>query len=79
MITLWVGLFGVICIIILFRPRVSPFKHSDRVLIVTAHPDDECMFFGPTICHLIDRKIPVKVICLSTGKLFFLSCTPGKL
>ena len=28
------------------------------------------MFFGPTLCHLADHKIPVKVVCLSTGRQF---------
>lgn len=42
-----------------------------RVLIVTAHPDDECMFFGPTILSLTQRKEPctVYLLCLSNGKL----------
>ena len=52
------------------RPRASPFKPNDRVLIVTAHPDDECMFFGPTLCHLADRNIQAKVLCLSTGNFY---------
>ena len=52
------------------RPRASPFKPNDRVLIVTAHPDDECMFFGPTLCHLADRDIKAKVLCLSTGNFY---------
>lgn len=40
-----------------------------RVLIVTAHPDDECMFFGPTILSLTQRNEPctVYLLCLSNG------------
>ncbi|XP_037038377.1 N-acetylglucosaminyl-phosphatidylinositol de-N-acetylase [Bradysia coprophila] len=40
-----------------------------RVLIVTAHPDDECMFFGPTILSLTQRREPctVYLLCLSNG------------
>ncbi|XP_008483207.1 uncharacterized protein LOC103519896 [Diaphorina citri] len=38
-----------------------------RVLIVTAHPDDECMFFGPTIVNLRSRNVPVTLLCLSPG------------
>ena len=37
------------------------------VLLVTAHPDDECMFFTPVILHLIDRGLRVALLCLSTG------------
>jgi len=69
MILVWGLLLVVICVII-FRPRTSPFHRADRVLLVTAHPDDECMFFGPTLCHLADHKIPVKVVCLSTGNFY---------
>lgn len=46
--------------------RLAQFR---RVLIVTAHPDDECMFFGPTILSLTQRKEPctVYLLCLSNG------------
>lgn len=52
-----------------------------RVLIVTAHPDDECMFFGPTILSLTQRKEPctVYLLCLSNGLLlidFFIRVEP---
>ncbi|XP_030373836.1 N-acetylglucosaminyl-phosphatidylinositol de-N-acetylase isoform X2 [Scaptodrosophila lebanonensis] len=39
-----------------------------RVLLVTAHPDDECMFFGPLIYSLTQRDgCQVYVLCLSNG------------
>lgn len=38
-----------------------------NALIVTAHPDDECMFFGPTIRALSSSKHRLHVLCLSTG------------
>ena len=28
------------------------------------------MFFGPTICHLVDRNITTKVLCLSRGNFY---------
>lgn len=41
-----------------------------RVLIVTAHPDDETMFFGPTILSLTKRSdCDVYLLCLSNGLL----------
>ncbi|ALC47316.1 CG4433 [Drosophila busckii] len=41
---------------------------SGRVLLVTAHPDDECMFFGPLIYSLVQRAdCQVYVLCLSNG------------
>uniref|UniRef100_T1HH69 N-acetylglucosaminylphosphatidylinositol deacetylase n=1 Tax=Rhodnius prolixus TaxID=13249 RepID=T1HH69_RHOPR len=41
-----------------------------RVLFVTAHPDDECMFFGPTILSLVQSKAQVNIVCLSLGDLY---------
>ncbi|EDW16055.1 uncharacterized protein Dmoj_GI10317 [Drosophila mojavensis] len=39
-----------------------------RVLLVIAHPDDECMFFGPLIYSLTQRDgCQVYVLCLSNG------------
>ncbi|KAF8317166.1 N-acetylglucosaminylphosphatidylinositoldeacety la se [Clavulina sp. PMI_390] len=39
-------------------------KHS---LFLTAHPDDECMFFGPTIISLVSSGCQVSALCLSKG------------
>lgn len=41
-----------------------------RVLFVTAHPDDECMFFAPTIQHFLARGIKVYLLCLSVGDFY---------
>lgn len=38
-----------------------------NVLVVTAHPDDECMFFSPAILNL-RRCSTINLLCLSTGK-----------
>jgi len=40
-----------------------------RFLFIIAHPDDESMFFGPTLVHLArNPKIQsLKLLCLSTG------------
>lgn len=40
-----------------------------RTLIVTAHPDDECMFFAPTIIRLSELKASVHLLCLSEGTM----------
>ena len=41
-----------------FKPyaRLKMLKDAKRVLIVTSHPDDETMFFGPTILSLCRGK-----------------------
>lgn len=40
---------------------------SGRVALVVAHPDDEAMFFWPTLLQLHAVGIPISVLCLSTG------------
>lgn len=44
-------------------------KTAKRILFVTSHPDDECMFFGPLIYTLTREKLSeVYLLCLSNGK-----------
>ena len=41
---------------------------AKRVLLVIAHPDDETMFFGPTMLNLSRREgTEVYLLCLSNG------------
>lgn len=48
-------------------------NNCKRVLIVTAHPDDEAMFFGPTILSLTKRNdCDVYLLCLSNGLYSFI-------
>lgn len=49
--------------------RAVRFPAVRRVLLVTAHPDDESMFFGPTLLALARRRrrCQVYVLCLSNG------------
>ena len=37
------------------------------VLLIIAHPDDEIMFWTPTIKTLISFNISMKILCLSNG------------
>lgn len=50
------------------RTRIRGSLKAKRVLMVVAHPDDECMFFGPTIFRLCEQGADVHILCLSTGK-----------
>ena len=38
-----------------------------RVLLITAHPDDECMFFGPVIYHVLKEASSFSLLCLTNG------------
>ncbi|RKO83766.1 putative deacetylase LmbE-like domain-containing protein [Blyttiomyces helicus] len=45
----------------------APFSTARRILLLTAHPDDECMFFAPTIIRLVEAGVSVHVLCASVG------------
>ncbi|KXN83231.1 N-acetylglucosaminyl-phosphatidylinositol de-N-acetylase [Leucoagaricus sp. SymC.cos] len=57
--------------VLLYSPLHSGnFKETsiqNRVLILTAHPDDECLFFGPTILALDKANTEIYSLSLSTG------------
>ena len=41
---------------------------GERALLLTAHPDDECMFFAPTVNALVKSpNTQLFSLCLSTG------------
>ncbi|XP_071697995.1 uncharacterized protein [Rutidosis leptorrhynchoides] len=57
-----------------FHPYPSPILNIDNevlrkrnILLVIAHPDDESMFFSPTINQLTSRGHNVHILCMSTG------------
>ena len=51
------------------RAEIAPEGLGKRhVLLIVAHPDDECMFFLPTVRHLVSTRLcDIWVLCLSTG------------
>ncbi|KAF9476957.1 LmbE-like protein [Pholiota conissans] len=50
---------------------MQPAVVAKNILLVTAHPDDEAMFFAPTILNLAEKasneSIGFAVVCLSNG------------
>lgn len=52
----------------------SPIAQPGRVLLVTAHPDDEVIFFSSTVTALHASGAEVFLLCLTNGK-FDLSLT----
>lgn len=53
-----------------YLTRVSfPRFRNKRICLLIAHPDDEAMFFSPTLLALTDVGLGnhVKILCLSTG------------
>ncbi|XP_058090660.1 uncharacterized protein LOC131237042 isoform X2 [Magnolia sinica] len=71
-----VGLWVVSLCFVLYAscsPSMVAFSSSQsgvgrrNVLLVVAHPDDESMFFSPTILYLTSRGHNLHMLCLSTG------------
>ncbi|XP_054723252.1 N-acetylglucosaminyl-phosphatidylinositol de-N-acetylase-like [Uloborus diversus] len=57
------------CFIAFLKP-CNYRKGKGIVLIIIAHPDDECMFFGPTILNLLRDECEVYLLCLSAGGFY---------
>lgn len=49
------------------KSRMNGIDTSPKVLLVTAHPDDESLFFAPTLASLRASDADVYLLCLSTG------------
>jgi N-acetylglucosaminylphosphatidylinositol deacetylase len=52
-----------------FMARSFPTLTGKSIVLLIAHPDDEAMFFAPTLLALTKPELGnhVKVLCLSTG------------
>jgi len=57
-----------------------PMLKGKRILLLIAHPDDEAMFFAPTLLSLTRPHLSnhVKILCLSTGNADGLGETRAK-
>ena len=52
-------------------PRLVPdaFRHARRPILITAHPDDETLFFSPSILyHRHDGRVTRSLLVISSGK-----------
>jgi hypothetical protein len=69
----------ILAYIIAKDPRILPpaLRRAKNLLIVTAHPDDECLFFSPAILGVLDGNPDTKggLIVLSSGLFLFLQCS----
>jgi N-acetylglucosaminylphosphatidylinositol deacetylase len=72
----WLALASVPFILLAFWMYTStlsasfPTIHNTRILLLIAHPDDEAMFFAPTLLALTrpENGNHIKILCLSSGK-----------
>lgn len=53
-----------------FRLLPAELQQAKNLLIVTAHPDDECLFFAPSILGVLDRNPDTVggLLVMSTGE-----------
>uniref|UniRef100_A0A0D3DU43 N-acetylglucosaminylphosphatidylinositol deacetylase n=1 Tax=Brassica oleracea var. oleracea TaxID=109376 RepID=A0A0D3DU43_BRAOL len=65
MVVIWVAS---VCKIF-FGATFSETHHKINVLFVIAHPDDESIFFSPTINYLTANAYNIHILCLSTDEL----------
>ena len=58
-----------------------PSLQNKRILLLIAHPDDEAMFFAPTLLALTrpGSNNHVKILCLSSGRASHQASTWNKL
>merc|ERR1712062_56851 len=67
------GFWGfIVTVILLFERKRTKSKLTGNVLLVIAHPDDEAMFFSPTVNSLTHNKNladkpNIFVLCLTSG------------
>lgn len=64
-----ISIISITILLSLLLPLFSHFMHNSllptRTLFVIAHPDDEAMFFAPTILSLSSHSL--YLVCLSVG------------
>ncbi|KAL4238772.1 hypothetical protein ACF0H5_003479 [Mactra antiquata] len=50
--------------------KLSRSSSKQNVLFITAHPDDECMFFSPTILSLLREGHNIYLVCVTKGDYY---------
>ncbi|KAJ9496565.1 N-acetylglucosaminyl-phosphatidylinositol de-N-acetylase [Exophiala xenobiotica] len=62
-------LFGLWHITASSVPPIPPSLRGKRIILLIAHPDDESMFFNPTLQALTHPSLQnhLKILCMSTG------------
>src|SRR5260370_13413238 len=66
-VDLLLALVPLIALFLLQSSYPKPLAPHERVLLLTAHPDDECFFFGPTLLALSEQGTAVYSLCVSNG------------
>lgn len=73
----WLTIFALPIVVItawLYTVNVArsrfPMLRNKRIILLIAHPDDEAMFFAPTVLALTEPTLGnhIKILCLSSGE-----------
>ena len=69
------GSYAVACVLALRRAAAFSARGARRALgarqlLVVSHPDDEAMFFAPTLAACAEARLVPTVLCLSNGDAF---------
>jgi N-acetylglucosaminylphosphatidylinositol deacetylase len=59
---------ALVYLLLLLKPNKK--KKSQNYCILIAHPDDEVLFFGPTILNLLKKGEILHVLCLTNGNYY---------
>lgn len=51
---------------IVSQPKIQKYIGATNLLVI-AHPDDESMFFGPTVLNILDLNKTLVILCMTTG------------
>lgn len=70
-LALLVSIFVIASVLNWYFPGMS-MKWKGPVLFVTAHPDDECMFFAPSVINSLENSCNenVYLLCLTNGNYY---------
>jgi hypothetical protein len=68
----WAAVPVIVCGLWLYTSQLSasfPTLQGKSIVLLIAHPDDEAMFFAPTLLALTRPELGnhVKILCLSSG------------
>ena len=64
----WLLAFApIFTLLVLQDKKPATLSPNERVLLVTAHPDDECFFFGPTLLGLSSQTDSLFSLTVSNG------------
>ena len=76
-----VGPWALACLVPAFSGAVASHlgigEQAGPILVVTAHPDDESLFFGPTITALRNAQQEVFLLCMTTGEVPLKALSPA--